>query len=58
MTDIFRIFASITDDSHLCTTMADGPVEALELVRVNDWARMQLTCTAYAERVTEVREDA
>ena len=54
MTDIFRIYASITDDTHLCTTMADGPEEAVEQVRSNAWCCQQMTETAYAERVEEL----
>jgi len=51
--NIYKIYAAIADKNPICCTMAEGPVEAVEMVRANDWARMQLTCTAYAERVEE-----
>jgi hypothetical protein len=51
--NIYKIYAAVTAADPICCTMAEGPVEAVEMVRANDWARMQLTCTAYAERVEE-----
>ena len=51
---IYAIYASAADDEPFVRTMADGPVEALELVRGNAWCCQQMTETAYAERVEEM----
>ena len=56
--NIFAIYAAADSDEPLVRTMADDPFTALELVRGNAWCCQQLTETAYAERVEEVREDA
>ena len=54
--NIFAIYASAHDDEPIVRTLADDPVEALETVRRNAWVAQQLTGSAYAERVEEVRE--
>lgn len=52
--NIYAIYATASDDEPLVRTMADGPEEALELVRGNAWCCQQMTETAYAERVEEM----
>lgn len=53
--NIFRIYASISDDAHICTVCGDfGPAEAMEKAKGNEWVAWQLTESAYAERVEEV----
>ena len=51
---IFAIYPSADSDEPIVRTLADGPVEALEIVRRNAWCCQQLTETAYAERVEEM----
>lgn len=53
--NIFRIYPAIGED-FICTTMADGPVEALDIVRRNTWVAQQLTDSAYAEKAEEMVE--
>ena len=52
--NIYAIYASASDDEPFVRTTADGPEQALELVRGNAWVCQQLTDTAYAERVEEL----
>ncbi|HSW65251.1 MAG TPA: hypothetical protein VLH56_18365 [Dissulfurispiraceae bacterium] len=51
---IYAIFASASDDEPLVRTLADGPEEAMELVKGNPWCCQQMTETAWAERVEEL----
>jgi hypothetical protein len=51
--NIYKIYASATGEDHVCTTMADGPVEAMEMVRTVACVECFLTSTAWAERVEE-----
>ena len=51
--NIYKIYPSADSDEHICTTMADGPVEALELVRTVSCVECFMTSTAYAEKVLE-----
>ena len=50
---IYRIYAEADATEHICCTMADGPVEALELVRTVACVECFMTETAWAERVEE-----
>ena len=52
--NLYGIFASIESDEPFVRTTADGPEQALDLVRGNAWCCQQLTETAYAERVEEL----
>lgn len=52
--NIFAIYACATDEEPIVRTLADGPEEAMELVRGNAWCCQQMTETAYAERVEEI----
>ena len=49
--EVFRIYASAESEEECVLTIADGPEEALELVKGNAWVCQQLTETAYAEKV-------
>ena len=51
--NIYKIYPSVDSGEHICTTMADGPVEALELVKTVSGVECFLTSTAWAERVEE-----
>ena len=50
---IYKICPSADSDEHICRTMAEGPVEALELVKTVSCVECFLTSTAWAERVEE-----
>ena len=51
--NIYKIYPSADSDEHICCTMADGPLEALELVKTVSCVECFLTSTAWAERVEE-----
>lgn len=51
--EIYRIYPSADSDEHVCCTMADGPVEALEMTRTVACVECFLTSTAWAELVEE-----
>ena len=52
--NIFAIYATASDEEPIVRTLADGPEEALELVKGNAWVCQQMTETAWAERVEEL----
>lgn len=52
--NIYAIYATASDEEPIVRTLADGPAEALELVRGNAWCFQQMTETAWAERVEEL----
>ena len=49
--NIYKIYPSADSDEHICCTMAEGPLEALELVKTVSCVECFLTSTAWAERV-------
>ena len=52
--NIYKIYPSADSDEHICCTMAEGPVEALELVRGNAWVCQQLEDGARAVETEEI----
>lgn len=52
--EVFRIYASAESEEECVLTLADGPEDALELVKGNPWCCQQMTETAWAERVEEL----
>ena len=50
---LFKVYPAIGED-HICTTYAESPEEAMELVKSITWLAAQMTETAYAERVEEL----
>lgn len=53
MMDFYKIYPSADSDEHICYTMAEGPAEALEMVKTVPCVEYFLTSTAWAERVEE-----
>ena len=50
--DLFRIYPSAESNEFICTTVAEGPVEALELTKTVSCVECFMTSTAWAERAS------
>lgn len=52
--NVYKIYPCADSDEHICCTMADGPVEALELTKTVSCVECFLTDTAWAKEVKEL----